>query len=126
MRATANATALSRLHTCATSVTTANEESCARTIITTLLPRAYRRTVTTAEIDEFVALYRAVRTLSTTLTFASGVAAMIEAILQSPDFLYRVEFGTTVPTTPRSSSSPAARSRRGFRTSSGRRCPTRR
>ena len=36
------------------------------------------------------------RALSTTLTFASGVAAMIEALLQSPEFLYRVELGKAV------------------------------
>jgi hypothetical protein len=32
--------------------------------------------------------------------FASGVAAVIEAALQSPDFLYRVEFGTPDATNP--------------------------
>jgi hypothetical protein len=37
-----------------------------------------------------------VRALSTTVTFASGVAAMIEALLQSPEFLYRVELGAIV------------------------------
>ena len=41
-------------------------------------------------------LYRSVRALSTTMTFASGVAAMIEAMLQSPEFLYRVELGKAV------------------------------
>jgi len=96
-RATLNATALGRLNSCASAVTTANEESCARTIITNLLPRAYRRTVTTAEVDDYLGLYRTVRMGSTTLTFASGVAGVIEAILQSPEFLYRVEFGTTDP-----------------------------
>jgi hypothetical protein len=97
-RATMNATALGRLATCASNVTTANEESCARTIATSLLPRAFRRTVPTTEVDEYVALYRSTRALSTTFTFANGVAAMIEAILQAPDFLYRVEFGTADPT----------------------------
>ncbi|HEX2657194.1 MAG TPA: DUF1592 domain-containing protein, partial [Polyangia bacterium] len=94
-RATANATALGKLHSCAASVTTANEESCARMVATTLAPRAYRRTVTTSEVDELVALYKSVRAIST-VTFASGVAAMIEAMLQAPDFLYRPEFGTSV------------------------------
>ena len=95
-RATASTTALAKLHSCASSVTTANEESCARMIATSLAPRAYRRTVATSEIDELVTLYRSVRALSTTMTFASGVAAMIEAMLQSPEFLYRVELGSTV------------------------------
>jgi len=95
-RATASTTALGKLHSCAGSVTTANEESCARMIATSLAPRAYRRAVPTSEVDELVTLYRNVRALSTTTTFASGVAAMIEAMLQSPDFLYRVELGKAV------------------------------
>jgi len=41
--ATASATALAKLHTCASTVTTANEEACARMIATAWLPRAYRR-----------------------------------------------------------------------------------
>lgn len=39
---------------------------------------------------------RTVRALSTTTTFASGVGAMVEAMLQSPEFLYRVEQGMSV------------------------------
>jgi len=95
-RATASTTALAKLHSCASSLTTSNEASCARNIATSLAPRAYRRTVATSEIDELVTLYSNVRALSSTMTFASGVAAMIEAMLQSPDFLYRVELGTAV------------------------------
>jgi hypothetical protein len=95
-RATANSTALAMLASCATSVTTSTEDACARTIATSLAPRAYRRTVASTEIDELVALYKSVRALSSTVTFASGVAAMIEAMLQAPEFLYRVEYGTTV------------------------------
>jgi hypothetical protein len=95
-RATASTTALAKLHSCASNVTTANEESCVRMIATSLAPRAYRRTVATSEIDELVTLYRNVRALSTTITFASGVAAVVEAMLQAPDFLYRVEIGKSV------------------------------
>ena len=95
-RATANATALGKLHSCATNVTAANESACARMIATALAPRAYRRAVTSTEIDELVALYSNVRALGTTMTFGSGVAAMIEAILQAPEFLYRVELGAPV------------------------------
>lgn len=95
--ATADSAALTKLATCAGNVTTANEESCAKTFITAFLPKAYRRTVTSTEIDDYVSLYKSVRGLSTTFTFSSGVAAMIEAVLQAPDFLYRLEFGTTDP-----------------------------
>ena len=72
-RATANATALGKLHSCATNVTAANEEACARMIATALAPRALRRAVATTEIDELVTLYKNVRALSTTITF--GVRA---------------------------------------------------
>jgi hypothetical protein len=99
-RATASAAALGMLHSCASNVTAANEESCARMIVTALAPRALRRAVPTAEIEEYVALYRSVRALSTTSTFASGVAAMIEGLLQAPDFLYRVEIGVAVASDP--------------------------
>ncbi|MES1207287.1 MAG: DUF1592 domain-containing protein [Pseudomonadota bacterium] len=95
-RATADSTALAKLNACAMNVTAANEESCARTIATSLASRAYRRTVATTEIDELVALYKSVRGLSSTVTFGSGVAAMIEVLLQAPEFLYRVEQGTPV------------------------------
>ncbi|MEO8214827.1 MAG: DUF1588 domain-containing protein, partial [Myxococcales bacterium] len=96
-RATADATALGKLHTCAAStLAAANEESCARMIATALAPRAYRRTTTPAEVDELVALYKTARGVSTTATFASGVATMIEALLQAPDFLFRPETGTAV------------------------------
>ena len=97
MRATASTTALGKLASCGSTATGTAEETCAQTIVTALLPRAYRRTVTTAEITDYVTLYKNVRALSTTLTFASGVAAIIEAVLQSPEFLYKVEFGTTDP-----------------------------
>jgi len=99
-RATASTTLLAKLHTCASSVTTSTEESCARSIATSVAPRAYRRTVATTEIDDLVTLYRGVRALSTTMTFASGVAAMIEGMLQAPDFLYRVELGKAVAGNP--------------------------
>jgi len=94
-RATANTTALGKLHTCASNVTTANEESCARMIATALAPRAYRRTVSTSEVDEMVALFKTVRALSGS-TFASSVAAIVEGMLQAPDFLYRIELGQAV------------------------------
>lgn len=95
-RATVDAAALGRLAACTSSLTTANEEACARTIATTIAPRAWRRTVTTAEVDELVALYKGVRGIATTVTFASGVGAILEGILQSPEFLYRVEHGVAV------------------------------
>jgi hypothetical protein len=83
-------TALGRLLPCAAAVMAGTEESCTRTFVGSFLPRAYRRPVTQAETDELVALARSVRAGS---GFASAIAAVIEVVLQSPDFLYRLEWG---------------------------------
>lgn len=93
-RATASVAALGRLHACAgKTLAGSEEEGCARSIAESITPRVYRRAVTKADADDLVALYRSVRGLSPTVSFASGVAAMLEAALQSPEFLYRVETG---------------------------------
>jgi hypothetical protein len=97
-RATADLAALGRLHACAgVALAAGEEEACARSIASSVLPRAYRRLPTAADVDEAIALYTSVRALSPTIDFASGIAAMLEGVLQSPEFLYRVELGTEVP-----------------------------
>ncbi len=95
-RATETPAALAKLHPCAQSVTAANEEACARSIIEALLPRGFRRDATAAEVDEYLGLYKTTRALAASLTFSNGVAAVVSGMLQSPEFLYRVEFGTEV------------------------------
>jgi hypothetical protein len=92
-RATQTPAALGKLHACGATVTAGTEESCARSIIEGLAPRAFRRPLASGEADDLLALYRATRGLAGA-TFATAVAAMIEAVLQAPDFLYRVELGT--------------------------------
>ena len=99
-RATANATALGRLHSCASNVAAAQEEACARSIIERITPLAYRRPATAAELDELLALYKATRALAPAQTFGNGVSAVLSAILQAPDFLYRPEFGTPIDGSP--------------------------
>lgn len=64
------------------------DDACARSWIEADLPRAYRRPVTPAEVDRLYALYEAGRDLD---GFATGIQLVLEAILQSPSFLYRVE-----------------------------------
>jgi hypothetical protein len=100
-RATADSAALGRLHSCAGKTLAASEEEpCARSIATAIAPKAFRRATTAADIDDLVGIYRSARAVSPTLTFASGVAALLEAILQSPEFLYRVEVGAAVAGNP--------------------------
>jgi hypothetical protein len=100
-RATATPAVLGKLAACGSTITattaTATEDACTKSIIAALVPKVYRRPITTAESDELVALYKLVRT---TNTFASGISAILEGVLQSPDFLYRVEFGVADAATP--------------------------
>ncbi|HKY20612.1 MAG TPA: DUF1592 domain-containing protein [Vicinamibacterales bacterium] len=68
---------------------TAKEElGCARRILTTLTRRAFRRPVTAADIQPLLAFYEKGRAGS---DFAAGMQRALEALLVSPDFLFRVE-----------------------------------
>jgi hypothetical protein len=91
-RATATPTALAKLNSCAATVTATTETSCARTIIGSLAPKAYRRPLSQAESDDLFALEQTLRG-QTGATFASAISGVIQAILQAPDFLYRIEAG---------------------------------
>lgn len=88
-RATATPEALGKLAACASGA--APDDACARTVITNVVSRAYHRALLPAEVDSFLSLLNTVKGKA---TFASGVAAVIEATLQGPEFLYRVELGT--------------------------------
>jgi hypothetical protein len=94
-RATATPEALGTLATCAADITAttdaATEQACAQQLIEALATRAYRRPLAAGEADELFALHEAFREES---DFATSIAGVIEAILQSPDFLYRIERGT--------------------------------
>ena len=98
LRATADPKSLGRLAACAgevsDSTSAAVEEACVRTWLESFIPRAYRRPLDAGEIDDFLALHKAIRVDA---DFPTSLAAMLEAMLQSPDFLYRVEHGTMDP-----------------------------
>lgn len=85
---------LERLAPCATTISAttdaATEEACVRTMVESFAARAYRRPLEADEAGELVALQKFIRASS---DFSTSVAAVVEAVLQSPDFLYRVEFG---------------------------------
>jgi hypothetical protein len=85
---------LGALNACATQVNgAASEAACAKTIAETFTPKAWRRALAAGEADGLVALFSSVRAEN---DFPSSIAAMLEAILQSPEFLYRPEFGAAV------------------------------
>jgi hypothetical protein len=98
-RATATPEALVRLAPCASTLTDATEDACARTLIDNVASQAFRRPLSTEESDELFALEQALRA-SVGASFASAISGVIQAILQSPDFLYRVEFGVPDPVNP--------------------------
>lgn len=69
----------------------AEQEPCARTILSKLATRAYRRPVTAEDINTLLGFYREGRAES---DFDTGIQKGIERILAAPSFLFRVE---TVP-----------------------------
>ncbi len=82
------------LAACAAQITPASdaaaETACVRTIAETFTPKAYRRPLVAGEADSLVALFQVIRATS---DFATSVATMLEGVLQSPEFIYKPEFG---------------------------------
>jgi hypothetical protein len=64
------------------------EQNCARTIVSTLARRAYRRPVTDADLQGPLAFYKDARAEG---GFAAGIEMALRAILASPEFLFRIE-----------------------------------
>jgi len=69
---------------------TIGADACARQFIAQFGKRAFRRPLTTEEAETFFTWFDTGRTGS---DFRSGIEMVIETVLQSPPFLYRVEFG---------------------------------
>ena len=66
----------------------AEAETCARTILSTLTRRAYRRPVTATDVEPLLALYREGRAQG---GFDVGIEHALRRLLVSPEFLFRVE-----------------------------------
>jgi mono/diheme cytochrome c family protein len=64
------------------------EAACARTILTSLARRAYRRAAAPKDVDTLVAFFRTGRRSG---SFDEGVQLAIERLLVDPDFLFRIE-----------------------------------
>jgi mono/diheme cytochrome c family protein len=67
-----------------------DETGCARTIISALARRAYRRPPTNPEVDTLLGFYKQGRADG---TFEHGVEMALRAMLTSPEFLFRIEGG---------------------------------
>jgi mono/diheme cytochrome c family protein len=68
--------------------TAAAEEACAKQILTKLARRAYRRTVTDADLQTLLDFYKDGRREG---GFENGLQVAMERILAAPDFLFRIE-----------------------------------
>jgi hypothetical protein len=69
---------------------TAGEDACAQKFITTFGQRAFRRPVAADEATRLTTLYTNART-TLNLSFTDAIDVLIEAMLQSPQFLYHWE-----------------------------------
>jgi mono/diheme cytochrome c family protein len=64
------------------------QEECAKTILGTLMQRAYRRPVSKADIERPLAFYREARAAG---DFDAAIGRALSAVLINPEFLFRVE-----------------------------------
>ena len=76
-----------RIFTCRPSKAS-EEQACARTIVTTLARRAYRRPATSDEVTTLLGFYKQGRADG---SFEHGIEMALRAMLTSPAFLFRIE-----------------------------------
>ena len=91
-RATSIPASFVKLLPCAADVSDASADACARTFIGSFARQAYRRALSEGEQNELAQLHASVRAGGG--DFAAATAAVIAAVLQAPDFLYRLEWGS--------------------------------
>jgi hypothetical protein len=70
------------------SLNTADEEACAKKILSSLVHRAYRRPPTDEDVQALLAMYRVGREKE---GFEGGIRVALERILVGPQFLFRIE-----------------------------------
>jgi hypothetical protein len=66
------------------------ESACVLRLLESLLPRAYARPINKTDSDLFVKVFTVARQ---DLDYTASVSLLLEALLQSPEFLYRVQRG---------------------------------
>jgi hypothetical protein len=86
---------ISELAPCAVAPVATDEAACVRTVIDGFVPKAFRRPLEAGEADGLAQLFQTVRAGGS--TFTSSLAAVLEAVFQAPEFLYRPELGKPVP-----------------------------
>jgi hypothetical protein len=86
--------AVTNINTVAACRTGEAPDACAGRFIDEFTPRAWRRPLTTEDRTALLGVYKA----GSPDGFATGIRLVLEAILQSPSFLYRTELGTATAT----------------------------
>jgi hypothetical protein len=74
--------------------TTAAESTCAMSFISSFGKKAYRRPLTDAESTRLFTFFQTARASD---DFPTSMGSLVQLILQSPPFLYRLEFGQAAP-----------------------------
>lgn len=95
LAATATPEAFARIAPCSSTLDeddAAATDACARSFIETFGARTYRRPLDDEEVDALAGFEQMLRADA---DFATSAAGVVEVLLQSPDFLYRVERGFT-------------------------------
>lgn len=73
------------------------EEACAKSFIERFGKKAFRRPLTSQDVNDFLAVYNAGRSGA---DFKTGVSLVVQTFLQSPEYLYRIEEGAPVADEP--------------------------
>jgi hypothetical protein len=87
-------THLGTLLPCSSTATTTNDAACVSTFMKTLAVKMYRRPLTASDTSNLMTLYTLAKTATPTglgLGFGDSIGFVVEAILQSPEFLYHWE-----------------------------------
>ncbi len=79
---------LGQLLPCAANVQPANEAACVKTFVRQFGRRAFRRPLEDAEVSRYEALFKSGREGG---GFPAGISLVVEAMLESPHFIYLVE-----------------------------------
>jgi mono/diheme cytochrome c family protein len=69
-------------------LSTAEETACAKKVLSTLMRRAYRRSISEADLERPMAFYREGKSER---DFDAGIGKALSAVLINPEFLFRVE-----------------------------------
>jgi hypothetical protein len=79
-----------RIFTCTPSAKL-NDRACARSILSTLGRRAFRRPVTDADVASLLTFYDTARSEDRDAGFEAGIQRALERLLMDPEFLFRIE-----------------------------------